>query len=99
MQSEYWTLVDERGIGLYLVDSEEDAMKWCHEDYGAANVIRPLQVYMAHDLVAAEQEAYRAGMRKAASICYALGEKVVHPTQTITRRCEAAILAEIGEKP
>jgi len=97
--SEYWTLIDENGMGLYLVDSEEDALKWCHADYGGANIVRPLRIYMAHDLVAAEQAAYERGIRKAASICYEIGERVMHPTQTITRRCEAAILAEIGEKP
>lgn len=99
MQSEYWTLVDEHGMGLYFVDSEEEALKWCHTDYGGANIIRPLRVYMAHELVAAEKAAHERGIRKAAAICYEIGEKVMHPTQTITRRCEAAILAEIGEKP
>lgn len=96
--SEYWTLQDERG-GLYLVDSEEDALQWCQDDYGAANVVRPLRVFMAHDVVAAEQAAYERGIRRAAAICYEIGEKVLHPTQTITRRCELAILAEIGEQP
>ena len=57
MQSEYWTLVDADGIGLYLVDSEAEALKWCEADYGGANVIRPCRVYMEHDI----EKAYRRG--------------------------------------
>ena len=98
--NEHWTLLNSvDGTCLYTVGSEEEALKWCHSDYGGDNVIRPLRVYMAHDVVAAEQAAYERGIRRAAAICYEIGEKVMHPTQTITRRCEQAILAEIGEKP
>ena len=45
--SEHWTLADEHGMGLYLVDSEDEAREWCHADYGGDNVIRPLRVFMA----------------------------------------------------
>ena len=57
MQSEYWTLADQNGIGLYFVDSEEEARKWCESDYGAATVIRPCRIYMEHDI----EKAYRRG--------------------------------------
>lgn len=59
MQSEYLTLVDQNGMGLYLVDSEAEALEWCESDYGGANVIRPMRVYMAHDLAAAQRDAAR----------------------------------------
>lgn len=97
--SEHWTLQAPDGSCLYTVDSETEALKWCESDYGGAAVIKPMRVYMAHELVAAEKAAYERGIRRAAAICYELGEKVMHPTQTITSRCEKAILAEIGEQP
>lgn len=63
--SEHWTLQWQDGTCLYTVRSEAEAVKWCNSDNGGMRNVRPVRVYMAHELAAARD----AALDEAAKLC------------------------------